>query len=101
MLKRGLEDMNGFLLRVLGDLVYDVRRDREGNIWYRFRHNPSQDLKDSMRQYLRAYNQEHKVSVSVAFPKKFRLRLRERSRSQRRSARPKAKDQEPTPDRRR
>lgn len=91
--KLGLDTMNGFLLKVLGPLVHQVRRDQDGGIWYQFCQNPDEQLKSSMRQYLKDYNKEHGTRLSVAFPKKFRLRLRERAapRGKKGTARPKAK----------
>jgi hypothetical protein len=74
--KRGLEDMNGFLLKVLGDLVCEVRPGRDQDFWYRFRTEISPDLRNSMRQYLQDYNEEHRARLSISFPNKFRLRLR-------------------------
>lgn len=96
--KRGLEDMNGFLLKVMGDLVFEVKRGPEGGVWYRLRSTATDDLKDSLRAYIKAYNAEYGVRVSVSFPKKFRLRLRESRRRERRrtSGRP-PKDREKPP----
>jgi hypothetical protein len=95
----GLEAMTGFLLKVLGDVVHQTARDREGAMWFQFRQDPSPDLKTNMHRYLKDYNNEHKTKFSVSFPKPFRMQLREGRRSKRGTARPGSTDPGSPPDR--
>ena len=98
-LNKGLEDMNGVLLRVLGESVHDVRYDSDGQVWYQLRSSYPDDLKDSIKQYIKEYNKYYGTKLNVGFPKSFRLRLSEGSRPRKkRTSRPKAKDQEQAPD---
>ncbi len=93
--RQTLDGMAGFLLRILGDIVHDTRRDDGGRVWFRFRLDPVNNLKDSIRNYVKVHNKTYKSGFSVAFPDKgFRMRLTKASRSSRKNGQPSARDRE-------
>jgi hypothetical protein len=59
-----------------GDLVTSTRQV-EKQVTLSVRQSHSQQFKDAVRGYVKAYNQQNGTKVSVAFPAPFAIRLRE------------------------